>query len=206
MGVYRMVSTPQQNHLLQRHNKKVKKIDKHTQCYLQWVHFLLKLFTATQHSCLKQNHAHDSNLQKVWIPKGPKSKNSTKNPQNLVWLIRLSLRWYYPCRIESCLVASFCEVIDFLQNHDVGQDRYASGALHQMPQRWEKLNYLTYTQPFKQQRREATGPKVQFDENNPFRVICNLFQFGCKECLFVLENYFDGEFISAYCPVLIIFF
>ena len=40
--------------------------------------------------------------------------------------LHLSRGWYYPRCIESCLVASFCKVIDFLQNRDAGQDRFAA--------------------------------------------------------------------------------
>ena len=68
---------------------------------------------------------------------------------------------YYPRRIESCLLTLFCDLINFLQNHDVGGDRYASGPLHQT---LGKTQLSDGVQPFKQQRREATRPKVQFSQ------------------------------------------
>ena len=46
--------------------------------------FLAKIINASQHSGLKQNHAHDSNLQKVWSqqwnPKGSKIQEFDQTP------------------------------------------------------------------------------------------------------------------------------
>ena len=153
------------------------------------------------------------NPNKLWVSKGPYCWHFAWRPPKpcsiaapFPYVIILAV-------LNLALLPLFCDLIDFLQNHDVGGDRYASGALHQ---RLGKTQLSDGVQPFKQQRREATKLKVQvlqFDWNESFpgnfwygqQLFCHEFQFECYQYFSVCVGFFYNEFITnymLYCPVL----